>query len=76
MKAIINRTMTFGTLDGVITKNDQIRRVVNRHLKYGCAKLLVDTEETLMYELKERPLHIILGYSSFCDYINDARNHM
>jgi hypothetical protein len=54
MKAIINRTMTFGTIDGVITKNDQIRKLVNQHLKQGTAKLLVDTEETLMYELGEQ----------------------
>ena len=51
MKAIINRTETFGTLNGVITKNEEIRKVVNQHLKQGTAKLLVDTEETLMYEL-------------------------
>ena len=53
MKAIINRTANFGTLNGVITKNDEIRKVVNQHLKQGTAKLLVDTEETLMYELYE-----------------------
>jgi hypothetical protein len=53
MKAIINREQTFGTLNGVITKNDEIRKVVNKHLKQGTAKLLVDTEETLMYELGE-----------------------
>ena len=51
MKAIINRTANFGTLNGVITKNDEIRKVINQHLKQGTAKLLVDTEETLMYEL-------------------------
>ena len=51
MKAIINREQNFGTLNGVITKNDEIRKVVNQHLKQGTAKLLVDTEETLMYEL-------------------------
>ena len=28
-------------------------QVVNQHLKQGTAKLLVDTEETLMYELGE-----------------------
>jgi len=51
MKAIINRNETFGTLGGVITKNDQIRKVVNQCLKQGTARLLVDTNETLMYEL-------------------------
>lgn len=54
MKAIINRTSNFGTLNGVITKNEEIRKVVNQHLKQGTAKLLVDTEETLMYELGEQ----------------------
>jgi hypothetical protein len=54
MKAIINRQQTFGTLNGVITKNDEIRKVVSQHLKQGTAKLLVDTEETLMYELGEQ----------------------
>ncbi len=51
MKAIINRKQTFGTLNGVITINDVIRKVINQHLKQGTAKLLVDTEDTLMYEL-------------------------
>ena len=54
MKAIINREQNFGTLNGVITKNEIIRKVVNEHLKQGTAKLLVDTEETLMYELGEQ----------------------
>ena len=53
MKAIINRTENSGTLNGVFTKNEEIRKVVNQHLKQGTAKLLVDTEETLMYELGE-----------------------
>jgi hypothetical protein len=53
MTAVINRGETFGTLNGVITKNDEIRKVVNQHLKQGTAKLLIDTEETLMYELGE-----------------------
>jgi len=54
MKAIINREQNFGTLNGVITKNDEIRKVVNQHLKHGTAKRLVDTAETLMYELVEQ----------------------
>jgi hypothetical protein len=53
MKAIINRQSSFGTLNGVITKNEEIRKVVNQNLKQGTAKLLIDTEETLMYELGE-----------------------
>lgn len=51
MKAIINRNETFGTLNGVLTKNEQIRTVVNQHLKQGNAKLLIDTIDTLMYDL-------------------------
>ncbi len=54
MKAIINRQQTFGTLDGVITKNTEIRTLVNQHIKKGTAKKLVDTKETLMYELKNK----------------------
>ncbi len=54
MKAIINRNSNFGTLNGVITKNEEIRKVINQRLKQGTAKLLVDTEETLMYELGEQ----------------------
>jgi len=51
MKAIINRQQNFGTLNGVITKKSEIMKVVFQHLKTNTAKLLVDTEETLMYEL-------------------------
>jgi len=51
MTAIINRTSNFGTLNGVITKNEEIRKMINENLKKGTAKLLIDTEETLMYEL-------------------------
>jgi hypothetical protein len=52
MKAIINRSKNYGTIDGVIKKNEEIIRLVNQHLKKGTAKLYVDTEETLMYILK------------------------
>ena len=56
MKAIINRTANFGTLDGVIATNEEIIKVVNQHLKQGTAKLLVDTEDTLVYVLgKQKP---------------------
>ena len=54
MKAIINKNITFGTLNGVITKNEIIRTEINKHLKAGTAKLLIDSEETLMYELGEQ----------------------
>ncbi len=60
MKAIINRLQNFGTLNGVITKNDEIRKVVNQNLKQGTAKLLIETEETLMYELGEQKPNSIM----------------
>lgn len=51
MKAIINRNEKFGTLNGKITKNEEILKVVYQHLKVGKAQLLVDTLDTLMYNL-------------------------
>ena len=51
MKAIINIGQTFGTLNGTFTLNSEIRKVVATKLKEGKAKLLIDTDETLMYEL-------------------------
>lgn len=55
MKAIINRGTVFGMLDGVVTKNEEIRKLVNKCLKQGKAQLLLETEETLMYDLKLTP---------------------
>ena len=55
MKAIINREQTFGTINGVITKNNEIQSLINQHLKAGTARKLVDTDTTLMYELGEHP---------------------
>jgi hypothetical protein len=51
MKAIINRNSKFGTLNGVITENSKIQAEINKGLKNGTAKKLVDTDETLMYEI-------------------------
>lgn len=51
MKAIINRKSNFGTLNEVITNNDEIRKLINENLKTGTAIKLIETEETLMYEL-------------------------
>jgi hypothetical protein len=51
MKAIINRELNFGTLNGVITPNTEIYKVVFSHLKKGTAKLVLDSDETLMYIL-------------------------
>jgi hypothetical protein len=53
MKAIINRNSSFGTLNGVITKNSEIQTIINKNLKQGTATKLVDTEDTMMYELGE-----------------------
>ena len=53
MTAIINRESRFGTLNGVIKSNAEIQKMVFAHLKQGTAKKLVDTPETLMYELIE-----------------------
>jgi hypothetical protein len=49
--AIINRQIKIGTLDGVIMLNSEIMKLVYSALKQGLAKLVVDNEETLMYEL-------------------------
>ena len=49
--AIINRETNFGTLNGVIKSKREIMKEVYQHLKAGTAKLLIDTEETLMYKL-------------------------
>lgn len=51
MKAIINLESNFGTLDGVIKNNSEIKKIVFSKLKENKAKLLIDTENTLMYEL-------------------------
>jgi hypothetical protein len=49
--AIINRGMIFGSLNGVLTPNAQVLSIVNKHIKQGTAKLVCDTEDTLMYKL-------------------------
>jgi len=51
LKAIINRLQKFGTLDGVIRLNSELNSLVIQKLKEGKAKLLIDTPETLMYEI-------------------------
>ena len=51
MKAIINRNSNFGTLNKVITKNSEIIKLINEGLKNGTAKKIIDTDDTLMYEL-------------------------
>lgn len=41
------------TLNGVYTLNSEIRKLVASKLKENKAKKLVDTDETLMYELND-----------------------
>lgn len=53
MKAIVNRTKKFGTVNGVIQPNETILKIINQHLKLGTAKILIDTDETLMYQLNK-----------------------
>ena len=53
MRAIINRGMKWGTLNGVIMFNTDIMKKVNEYLKQGKAKLLLDSEDTLMYLLQD-----------------------
>ena len=53
MKAIINVGKEFGTLNGVYTKNSEIRKVVFKALKENRATKVIETEETLMYEINE-----------------------
>lgn len=54
-RAIVNRGKEFSELDGVITKTTDVLKVIAQSLKQGNAKLLLDTDDTLMYELKEQP---------------------
>jgi hypothetical protein len=52
MKAIINNGQKFGTLNGALTLNSEIRKVVFKALKENRATKLIDTDETLMYEIE------------------------
>jgi hypothetical protein len=48
-RAIINRTLNYGTLEGVIMENWKIEEIVDKALQNNLAKCVVDTDETLMY---------------------------
>lgn len=54
MKAIIIKNKKFGSLNGEIIRNSEILTKVNQHIKSGTARILIDTEDTLMYELNEK----------------------
>jgi len=49
--AIIHRGKGSSTLNGANLKTEKVLSEINRQLKAGTAKKLVDTENTLMYEL-------------------------
>lgn len=50
-RVVINKGETFGTLDRAILKNDELRTLVNKHLKQGTAQLVIDNDDTQMYRL-------------------------
>lgn len=52
-KAIINRNLQFGTLDGVIMENSKILKIIIDAIKKNAAELIIDTNETLMYNLNQ-----------------------
>jgi len=54
--AIINRNLQFGTLNGVIMKNSIIMEIIIDAIKKNAAELLIDTNETLMYNLQKNQL--------------------
>lgn len=53
MKAIIIRGAKFGYLNGVITLNSEIRKIVFAKLKEDKATKIVDTHDLLVYNLQE-----------------------
>lgn len=53
MRAIVNKGLMFGMLNGVATLNSEINKVVANYLKNGRATLLLDSEDTLMYDLED-----------------------
>jgi len=53
MKAIIYTNTKFGLLNGIITGNDDIKNIVNEYLLKGKAKLILKTDDTLIYRLKD-----------------------
>ncbi len=51
-RAIINRKLKFGTLNGVIMENSKILKIIIDAIKKNAAQLIIDNDETLMYNLK------------------------
>lgn len=52
-KIIINREAQHGTIDREVKSNRILLSLVNKALKRGHAKLIVDNETVLMYEIQE-----------------------
>lgn len=65
---IINRNIEFGTYNGIITKNEELRSILNKNLKSGTATKLVDNDETLMYSVGDCEHHATKtsGYNWEC----------
>jgi hypothetical protein len=55
-KAIINRNLQFGTLNGVVMDNSKILKIIIDAIKKNNAQLVIDTVETLMYNIKTNQL--------------------
>ena len=49
--AIVNRRNAHGTINGVIKPNTEIIKFVAAKIKAGNARLIIDTEDTLMYHI-------------------------
>ena len=54
---IINRNSEFGTYNGIITKNEELRSILNKNPKSGSAKKIIDNDETLMYSVGDCEHH-------------------
>jgi hypothetical protein len=51
MRILINRKLEVGEQNGIIKENKILWPIIYKALKSGFAKLIVDTEDTLMYEI-------------------------
>lgn len=54
-RVIINRTKEFGTINNTIKTNDELWAFVRACLKVGRAHLIIDTDETVMYNCDPEP---------------------
>lgn len=51
MNLIINRNEWFSTFNGKIVTTEEALRIANKALKEGRAKLKIDTNDTLAYQI-------------------------